>query len=1358
MPVVVKLASDACWREQLADEGERLFWASSPYLPEMIAAGCLVSDQAEGLPQAGPALVLEWFDGTPLDRLLRERGHLELAEVQRLAVDLGWALGDLHGAGHCHGDVKPANVVLRRAKNGWNARLVDLGLADAADTVVPRGGTSRYLPSELKMGQARGDGRARDVFALGVVLTESLLGSDFDPTGVGRDVLERLPVDLARIVGPLLDEAPAARPSARWVAQRAAVVAGQRMDADQAVNNRLRRLKGAYLMVRRPELLRLASSTDPELRVGGKAEEWLAGAIEPLRGLRELRGQEPSSLRVTVTDLDAAGWSRVLGLVVGPSATRWPRPDAGSDAELLQRLCSWCETNELGQLTLSALTGSQAPPKDSVPSSPIELALALGEGSGTEAVLSAGEALVSSGAAPDALVIALGRRLRAAGELGRALSILGQSRHPEAIAELGETARRAGSLAMAERCSTQVEQDSDPRVRVRALATLARMALDRGDAARALECLASAPSAAATLEVRALAELRLGQGGNALRTAQQGRAVASTDEERARLDATLGLIYHREGDAEQSVEAFRSSVDHAVRAGAVLEEATYLTGWSAAAAEAGRLGEALAAAERAVALFGVLGQTQKAAHAALNRVAALAASGQVAETLLAAEHASVLACEATDELCQAYVQLALADVLPRGTAEAKRACRTAWQLLGRLEPEHRLRVAARNLEHGEPTDEGQCDAWVRRDEVSVAARLDWWGARARDATARADVEEAAMIASELVALVGRRAPLAERGRALAAGARLARLAGLGDFARRLQVAAAEDAQLMLRRVPSELAIALRAVGWIEEVRAGDDSTLLPEQVSHVETLVRALGQRENLRSLLDQVLDALVLWTGVERGLLLLRAPGGRLLPRAGRNLLRSDLHGEQLALSHTLAQRALERGEPIVAVDASGELDSVYESVHALKLRSVLAIPLLAHGEGLGVVYLDDRIRRGAFGKKELAWVRVVAAIAAVAIADARDRLFLRRAIRRAERAEQRMGEILAAREAELGEVRVELARRTEARPTRYRYEGIVGESVAMRELLRLVDRVVPSEVPVLIRGESGSGKELIARAIVKNGPRAREPFVTENCGAIPESLLESALFGHVRGAFTGATRTRAGLFEIADRGTLFLDEIAEMSLGMQTKLLRVLEDGDVRPVGSERSRHVDVRLIGATHRNLEAMVKDGAFRQDLFYRLNVVSLDIPPLRERHGDIPLLVRHLLGKYAEGRSVRLAPLALERLVRYPWPGNVRQLENELRRALVLADDVISVQHLSENVRADASPSARAPTSSSLRERVDRLELEMVTSALEQTGGNQTRAAELLGLSRFGLQKKMRRLEVATLPPGRDPEGGLSSGP
>jgi transcriptional regulator with GAF, ATPase, and Fis domain len=242
----------------------------------------------------------------------------------------------------------------------------------------------------------------------------------------------------------------------------------------------------------------------------------------------------------------------------------------------------------------------------------------------------------------------------------------------------------------------------------------------------------------------------------------------------------------------------------------------------------------------------------------------------------------------------------------------------------------------------------------------------------------------------------------------------------------------------------------------------------------------------------------------------------------------------------------------------------------------------------------------------------------------------------------------------------------------------GMIGDSPPMRELYDLLGRVAASEIPVLVRGETGTGKELVARALHDASPRAAGPFLAENCAAVPAGLLESELFGHVKGAFTDAVADRKGTFVEADGGTVFLDEIGDMPLEMQAKLLRVLQEGEVRPVGSNRTRRVDVRLVAATHRDLTARCAEGLFREDLLYRLDVVTLQLPPLRERGEDVELLARHFASRAAEqvGREVVLSDAALEALRAWRWPGNVRELENEILRAAVLADGEIRPEDLS----------------------------------------------------------------------------------
>ena len=257
---------------------------------------------------------------------------------------------------------------------------------------------------------------------------------------------------------------------------------------------------------------------------------------------------------------------------------------------------------------------------------------------------------------------------------------------------------------------------------------------------------------------------------------------------------------------------------------------------------------------------------------------------------------------------------------------------------------------------------------------------------------------------------------------------------------------------------------------------------------------------------------------------------------------------------------------------------------------------------------------------------------------------------------------------------------------PDRFKYTGIIGESKPMLEVLAMVDRVAGSSLPVLIQGESGTGKELIAKAIHQNSSRSAKAFVTENCAAIPETLQESELFGYKRGAFTGADRDRKGLFEVANGGTLFLDEVGDMSLAMQTKLLRVLQDGEIRPVGGTRNLHVDVRVVSASNRSLTDMVRRQVFREDLYYRLNGVTVRLPPLRERIEDLPALAEHFIARIAGEIGIEppeLGDSARTAMMKYHWPGNIRELENEVRRCLALlgGEAVIQAESLGEEVRS-----------------------------------------------------------------------------
>jgi two-component system, NtrC family, response regulator AtoC len=308
-----------------------------------------------------------------------------------------------------------------------------------------------------------------------------------------------------------------------------------------------------------------------------------------------------------------------------------------------------------------------------------------------------------------------------------------------------------------------------------------------------------------------------------------------------------------------------------------------------------------------------------------------------------------------------------------------------------------------------------------------------------------------------------------------------------------------------------------------------------------------------------------------------------------------------------------------------------------------------------------------------------------------------------------------------------------------------LVAEGPAMKEVLRVVQKVAPAPTTVLIEGESGTGKELVARALHALSPRSERPFVAVNCGAIPETLIESELFGHAKGAFTDARSAKRGLFEEADGGTLLLDEVGELPLLVQPSLLRVLQDCEVRRVGDNRSTRVDVRVLAATNRDLAAQVQQGRFREDLYYRLNVVGVRLPPLRERQDEIPLLAERLLARHGERIGVparRLSPRALEALRRYRWPGNVRELENALERALVLSEDEeIGPESLPEAVQRALDPEPLPPQLDpddlSVKRAQRVLEADLIRRALERTAGNRTRAAELLELSPRALLYKIR---------------------
>jgi DNA-binding NtrC family response regulator len=307
---------------------------------------------------------------------------------------------------------------------------------------------------------------------------------------------------------------------------------------------------------------------------------------------------------------------------------------------------------------------------------------------------------------------------------------------------------------------------------------------------------------------------------------------------------------------------------------------------------------------------------------------------------------------------------------------------------------------------------------------------------------------------------------------------------------------------------------------------------------------------------------------------------------------------------------------------------------------------------------------------------------------------------------------------------------------------DGFVGNAASIRELLHMVSRVAETDSTVLIRGESGVGKELIARAVHKGSPRSKQPFVVVDCASLHENLLQSELFGHEKGAYTGAIRLKHGLFEVADRGTLFLDEIGELTPTLQVKLLRVLESGTFRRVGGTSDLRVDVRVIAATNRSLEGMMRDGTFREDLYYRLNVFTLTIPPLRERRDDIPALVEHFIRSSAivRKRGARITEAALELLATYPWPGNVRELQHVIERALILCDSGVIEPALLRVGVGTPEPVPAAGPAEPVMVTLEELERAHIRRVLDECKGHRQRAASILGISERNLYRKLKELQ------------------
>ncbi|MBL0196563.1 MAG: sigma 54-interacting transcriptional regulator [Myxococcales bacterium] len=431
------------------------------------------------------------------------------------------------------------------------------------------------------------------------------------------------------------------------------------------------------------------------------------------------------------------------------------------------------------------------------------------------------------------------------------------------------------------------------------------------------------------------------------------------------------------------------------------------------------------------------------------------------------------------------------------------------------------------------------------------------------------------------------------------------------------------------------------------------------------------------------------------------------------------------IPVTRSIYRKVVAERAAILAADAASEV-SQSESLMGAQIRATMGIPLWKGDDILGILQVDNRADSTVFSPADLEILAVLANNVSLAVANAR-------LVRRLKNAEDRLR-----KENAFLKGREETRRSGGKGPVE-----IVGKSAPMRALSGQLDKVVDTRVTVLIEGETGVGKELVASAVHYRSRRREKLFVSQNCAALPENLLESELFGHKKGAFTGAHDDKKGLFEIADGGTLFLDEVTEMPLSLQSKLLRVLQEGEVRPVGATHERRVDVRIVAATNRNLEKEVAEGRFREDLYYRLKVFPLRVPPLRERREDIPPLAEHFLLRFSSefGRpAAGFTQQAMELLQGYDWPGNVRELQNEVQRLCIQVDPggFVTPELLSPRVRQVEGMLDRVkPTKGTLKEMMDQVERWLLIEALREHGNNKTACAKSLGITREGLHKKLR---------------------
>ncbi len=912
---------------------------------------------------------------------------------------------------------------------------------------------------------------------------------------------------------------------------------------------------------------------------------------------------------------------------------------------------------------------------------------------------------------------------------------------------LGDPRRAARHAAAARRLALDSESCD---LGARAANARGRYPEARALAERGLGLATSADARGDLEESLAVALLYTGEARTARERMERALAAATSPRSRIRRASYAGIAAFHEGAPEDAARLYGRAVELAEEAGLADQLATASMNRGTASQRLGRLAAARADYERAARIAAAIGKRSTALRARFNLANLHAAIGDLdaaRASLPDVDQADDRALRASAAVLRGELAL-MADALDEAESRFTEAsalaagARAAIEAdLGRLTvAQRRGMLASADLEALLARARGEGDLFARALALEAERRL-IGGEPARALEALEAALAAAAPDPDLTAtLTARLARAADEAGAPALGARhrasaratWERMAlGLDPAAARAFWSHPARAELASPEPPSTAPAPAQAAA----ARAGSPT------LERVLEINRQLTEALDPSEVLARALDAAIELTEAERGFVLLATDDGPEVAVA------RSVDGERLGRSHvkfsrTIAQQVIGQRRAIVTANALGdERFSQHRSVLAMRLTSVACVPIATPREVLGAIYVDNRFAAGRFDAGSTRLLQMFADQVAVALINARLHASLTRRTGELEAERARVRGLLEARERELDALQ-RAADPAEAPALRHDFSSLVAQSGGMRRLVSILDRVSSSPLDLLLRGESGTGKERVARA-VHRASRSDEPFVALNCAAVPAALFESELFGHTRGAFTDADREREGILVSAGRGTVLLDEIGELPLSLQVKLLRALQEREVRPLGSNETRAFEARVICATHRDLAALARRGQFREDLYYRIAVVDVVVPPLRERLADLPRLAESLLERASRELSrppPKLTADALRALAARPWPGNVRELENTLRRALVLAGetDALRAAHLEDGATAlSGEPLSRDAYASEERARL--------LAELRATRWNVSAAARRLGMARNTLYRRLERYRIEREP-------------